>query len=244
MKYYLFLDESGDHGLGEIDHSFPVFVLCGIICPSDAYDEIMRQMNAIKQKYWQTKNVIFHSRDIRKCEKEFQILFDMDIKRNFYADINDLILKSDYNIIASAIHKERYIKSYGRLNDDVYEISLSFIIERAGFWLDCIKSQNKELDIIIEKRGQTEDKKLARHFQKLLSRGTGYVEPGRLNAYGISISFKAKNENINGLQLSDLAAYPISRYVIDSARANPAFEVLSNKFYKQAGKRYGLKIFP
>ena len=110
--------------------------------------------------------------------------------------------------------------------------------------LDSIKDQNKKLEIIIEKRGLAEDKKLAHHFQKLLYRGTGYVNPERLRAYRISITFKDKKENINGLQLSDLIAYPIARYVIDSTRANPAFDVLSGKFYSRGAKRYGLKIFP
>ena len=32
MRHYLlFLDESGDHGLANIDTNFPVFVLCGIL---------------------------------------------------------------------------------------------------------------------------------------------------------------------------------------------------------------------
>ena len=104
MKYFLFLDESGDHGLSNIDPAFPVFVLSGIICRQDAYEVIRRSMNGIKQRYWQTNHVLFHSRNIRKCEKEFQILFDLDIKRNFYNDINQLITNSNYNIIASAIH--------------------------------------------------------------------------------------------------------------------------------------------
>ncbi len=155
-----------------------------------------------------------------------------------------MISECDYNIIASAINKEKYIKRYGRLNDDVYEISLSFIIERSIFFLDSIKDSDKKLDIIIEKRGSAEDKKLAQHFQKLISRGTGFVVPERLKAYDVSITFKDKKENINGLQLSDLIAYPIARYVIEPKRANPAFDVLSNKFYSKGGKRYGLKIFP
>ncbi|MEX2589990.1 MAG: DUF3800 domain-containing protein, partial [Chitinophagales bacterium] len=35
MRYYLFLDESGDHGLKNIDSGFPVFVLCGVLISED-----------------------------------------------------------------------------------------------------------------------------------------------------------------------------------------------------------------
>lgn len=31
MKYYLFLDETGDHGLSYIDRNFPIFLLCGCL---------------------------------------------------------------------------------------------------------------------------------------------------------------------------------------------------------------------
>jgi hypothetical protein len=100
------------------------------------------------------------------------------------------------------------------------------------------------LTIIIEKRGQKEDKKLDEHFQRLLARGTGYVSADRLMALNMKIEFVDKKENINGLQMADLLAYPIARYVIDKDRANPAFEQLEPKFYKKGGKRYGLKVFP
>lgn len=112
------------------------------------------------------------------------------------------------------------------------------------FCLDEKKDENKQLEIVIEKRGKKEDKKLEEHFQRLMSRGTAYIEAGRLADLKITIHFKDKKENINGLQLADLVAYPIARYVIEPERANPAFEVLKDKIYSKGNKRYGLKIFP
>lgn len=242
-KYYLFIDESGDHGLVNLDPSFPVFLLCGVICSEENYEEIRKNINAIKHKFWQDKEVIFHSRDIRKCEKEFQIFFDLEKKKDFYDSINHLIVNSKYRIISSAIDKDLYIKKFGKLSNDVYELALSFIIERAVFSLDEMTTE-KELEIIIEKRGTKEDKKLHEHFQRLLARGTGYVEAERLRKINTKITFKNKKENINGLQLADLLAYPIARFVIDKERANPAFDVLKSKIYAKNRKVYGLKVFP
>ena len=244
MKYYLYIDESGDHGLTKINPNFPVFLLCGVLFNQNTYESLRRNFNVLKASIWNDKKVIFHSRDIRKCEKEFQVLFDLELKAQFYKELNQIIFNSDYQIFASAINKNKYIKQYGRLGNDVYELSLSFIIERAVFYLDSLKNESIELKIVIEKRGKKEDRQLHEHFQRLLSRGTGYVSAERLRAYDISIEFKDKKENINGLQLSDLIAYPIARYVIDPKRANPAFDVFESKFYNKNGKRYGLKIFP
>lgn len=243
-KYFLFIDESGDHGLITLDPSFPVFLLCGLLTSEDNYQQIKDSINELKNRFWNDKEVILHSRDIRKCEKEFQILFDLEIKREFYLTINDIIKSSKYRIISSAIDKAKYIKKYGRLSNDVYELALSFIMERAIFSLDEINTVEKQLIIVIEKRGKKEDRRLAEHFQRLLSRGTNYVSAQRLKDVNTKIVFRDKKENVNGLQLADLVAYPMARYVIDPKRANPAYEILMPKIYNKNGKKYGLKVFP
>ena len=148
MKYLLFMDECGDHSLKNIDKHFPVFVLCGVLLKDSDYDEARAKINVIKRRYWNDKKVILHSRDIRKCDKEFKILFDMDIKRDFYTDLDDIMMNSDYTVFASAINKEKHLIKYGKLASDVYEISLSFIIERAVFFLDSMAEKNKEERII------------------------------------------------------------------------------------------------
>lgn len=165
------------------------------------------------------------------------------MRTDFYERINNLIQGANYTIIASAVKKDTYIKTYGKLSNDVYELALSFIIERAVFYLDS-KKEDKELLIVIEKRGKKEDQKLSEHFQRLSARGTGYVSSDRLQALKMSISFKDKKENINGLQLADLVAYPMARFVMEPNRANPAYELLQNKIYSKNGKQYGLKVFP
>ena len=244
MKYFLFMDESGDHGLTTLNPDFPVFLLCGVLISETDYSVFLTQINLLKSSIWGEKIVILHSRDIRKCQKEFQVLFDLNLKESFYNQLNQIISSNNYTVIASAIHKDNYIKKYGRLSNDVYELALSFIVERAIFFLDDISSPEKQLEIIIEKRGKSEDKKLEEHFQRLVARGTGFVIAERLSNYGLQITFKGKNENINGLQLADLLAYPIARYIIEPERANPSFEIFKNKIYSKRGKRHGLKIFP
>lgn len=244
MKYHLYIDESGDHGLTTLNPDFPIFLLCGVLVEEQAYEKIKKSFNIIKQTLWGNKEVIFHSRDIRKCDKEFSVLFDMEKKKWFYDQLNKAIQENHYTIIASALQKDHYIKRYGRLSNDVYELSLSFIIERAIFYLDDINVGKETLEIIIEKRGKKEDKQLEEHFQRLIARGSSYVNAQRLKDYDLKITFIGKKENINGLQLADLIAYPIARYVIDPKRANPAFEQVQLKIYSKHGKRYGIKIFP
>lgn len=239
----MFIDESGDHGLSKIDPDFPAFLLCGVIISSENYAILNDDFNTIKRKYWGEKEVIFHSSDIRKCRKEFQILFDIRLKANFYDDLNAAVSKENYVIIASAIDKKKYINTYGKISNDIYELSLSFIVERAIFYLDGIPGP-KRLIIGIEKRGKKEDQLLNEHFQKIRARGTSYVTSQRLREVGLQIHFREKKENINGLQLSDLVAYPIITHVMNPNRANPAYDLIRNRIYQKNGKLYGLKKFP
>jgi hypothetical protein len=110
--------------------------------------------------------------------------------------------------------------------------------------MDKITGVNKKVRIIIEKRGNKEDARLAEHMQKIMSRGTYYVNSERIKALIERFRFFDKKDDISGLQVADLAAYPIARYIMDPDRVNPAFDIISGKFYTRLGKRYGLKVYP
>ena len=69
---FLFIDESGHHGLKKIQQEFPVFLLCVCVFDKNYYQtEFIRLMEEIKIKYFPNKNIILHSRDIRKWQKDF-----------------------------------------------------------------------------------------------------------------------------------------------------------------------------
>jgi hypothetical protein len=241
--FYLFIDESGDHGLSYLDKDFPVFLLCGLLSSSECYEFLNQEIDQVKQNFWGHKDIILHSRDIRKQEKDFKILIDKLTRESFVNNINNTLSTSKFRIIASAIHKEGYISKYGSTKNDVYEKSLSFILERAVFCLDEIQGK-KKLEILIEKRGKKEDEKLKLHLNDLLENGTKYVISNRLKEMNISAKFKSKKQNINGLQVADLIAYPIARHVINKDRPNPAYDLIESKIYNRKGIKYGLKIFP
>jgi len=174
----------------------------------------------------------FHSRDIRKCDNEFQILFDPEIKKAFIEELNEVIIHTDFKVIASVIDKTSFIKKYGKLKDDVL------------FFLDSLNDPKAKLSLIIEQRGKKEDAKLKSHFNRLFQLGTYFVNAGRIKKYDMSIDFRAKSQDISGLQLSDLVAYPIARYAMDKSRFNPSYNIVESKIYMQGTKKYGLKFFP
>jgi hypothetical protein len=246
MRYFLFLDETGDHGLSFVDKNFPLFLLCGCIIDESSLKKIENETNAFKQKFFGTTEVILHSRDIRKCEGAFQILFDLELKAKFYEELNLLLNKSHYCLIGSGIQKEEHIKKYGKGAKDPYALSLSFILERLIFYLDGL-NKDAHVEILVEERGKKEDNSLLSHFNSIIDRGTYFIDQQRLKRKVRGFSFHGKRENIVGLQFADLCAYPLARHLLNPQEPYVPFEIIEKKIYANKEGQYmgwGLKIFP
>lgn len=243
MTFYFFIDESGDHGLQKINHEFPLFVLCGILVEQFEYSKIRDSFNSIKNQFWGNTNVILHSRDIRKCEKDFVTLLNSNVKKLFYEELNQAIIENEYTVVASAINKIDYIKAFGEFHNNVYELALTAVFNQILTYLFNNKL-NPVIDVVIEKRGKMEDRKLEEHFKYIQTKGTEAFSAQQIANCKISIRFKDKKENINGLQLADLIAYPIAKHIIDPTDMNLAYHVLKNKIYMHEGEFIGLKIIP
>jgi len=49
----------------------PIFLLCGCLFDQNELKNIEKKIDLFKQEFFKTTNVIFHSREIRKCEGAF-----------------------------------------------------------------------------------------------------------------------------------------------------------------------------
>ena len=245
QKYYLYIDECGDHNLANFDEQFPIFTLCGVIVRDDKRIWLENEIHTLKQDFWGNQYTILHSRDIRKCQRGFEILFDLDVKKHFYERINDILgTEGGYVIVACAILKEPYIRNYGKMND-VYAQSLSFVLERAVFYLDSVKEDEEvELHTVVEMRGKKEDEKLHTFYMQLLDKGTYWVGSERLKQFAKSFTLLPKKANVIGLQVADLVAYPITRHILNPNEPNMAYDIIRNNIYTENLKQIGIKIIP
>jgi len=246
-KYYLFLDESGHHGLKTVNQEFPILLLCGCLIEIEYYEKIFtKKINNLKKKFFKSTDLILHSRDIRKWQNDFKILGDPKIRNDFYNEINRLISQTEFTIISSAVLKNKLIEEYGPQANNPYDLSLTFVLERSVFLTDILNCQ--KVKVIAEARGKKEDSKLHDQYQIILTNGTQFVDSERFLKRFTDIDFKKKKDNIAGTQLCDLVAYPLANYVLYPDRENLAFKVIEPKMYRQFPKDdflgYGLKIFP
>lgn len=240
------MDETGDHGLSFVDPNFSLFLLCGVLFEEKELIKLNNRISDFKKEFFNTDEVILHSKDIRKCDKAFQILFNLDIKKNFYESLTQILSNSKFIIIGSGVDKERHIKKYGKSAKDPYNISLSFVIERLIFCLDKLDS-NCTVDIKIEKRGRKEDQQLLDEYNTIYDRGTYFVQPERIKNKINKFEFNDKKDNIVGLQIADLCAYPLARHILFPNEPYITFNIIEPKIYcdkKGTVNGFGLKIFP
>ncbi|MBI2436227.1 MAG: DUF3800 domain-containing protein [Candidatus Magasanikbacteria bacterium] len=245
MRYHFFLDETGDHGLNYVDSNFPLFLLAGCLFSETELTRLEKEVYNFKREFFNTEKVILHSREIRKCEGSFQILFDLELKKTFYQKLNSIMLGADFIIIGAGVDKKEYVKKYGCNASNPYNIALAFIIERLIFCSDA--NSVEKIDIKIEKRGKKEDAQLLEQYNRIRDLGTYYVSTERFKNRIGKFEFSLKRDNHLGLQIADLCAYPLARHILNSEEPYIPFNIIKDKIYcdqKGEYKGYGLKIFP
>ncbi len=240
-SYIAYFDESGDHGLVNIDANFPVFVLCGCVFHIPTYlTTDLGRFSGIKFAYFAHDAVVFHSREIRKQLGPFQILSNAATRANFMNDIAAFYQNSAFTIIAAGIDKVAHKRQY-KYPADPYGISLLFCLERLYGHLKDKGEDGHSVTCVFERRGDNEDNALAAEFASICA---GANQWGPLP---FRMVFASKQTNMPGLQIADLAAYPIARHIMNPAVVNPAYNAVSQRFRKSPWGKvsgWGLKVFP
>jgi hypothetical protein len=241
-EYIIYADESGDHSLISIDEQHPVFALAFCIFKKSDYTAtVLPKVNQFKFNFWGHDLTILHNREIRRPEKDFGFLrISEEYRENFFSQLNQLMEALPFAILATVIDKRRLKEKYKQPYSP-YETALKFCLERAYSFLKEQKAIEYATNIIVEQRGANEDKDLELAFRRIVDNGNWHNQ--RLP---FEIIFANKKTNSCGLQIADLVAHPIGRYVINPEQENRSFKILEQKILGRNGKKdgYGLKIFP
>jgi len=243
--YIVYVDESGDHGLAQINPQNPVFVLAFCIFNKTEYAEkIVPEIQKLKFRFWGHDNVILHSRDIRKATGDFAILQNKHVREAFLEQLTHLMETLPYTVVGVGIDKTKFKQTNAQHNP--YEAALKYGFVELLHWLLDKSPSEKLMHIICEKRGKTEDNALELEFYR-------YYEPYKISP-NYKLQFMPKQHNSTGLQFADLVAYPLARHLIKPAQENRAFDAIHLKLYKFFGAdsdtmeeragAAGVEIFP
>lgn len=168
--FVVYVDESGDHSLTEINPEYPRFVLAFCIFPIVEYIE--RRVPAVqhlKFRHFGHDMVVLHEHEIRKSSPPFQILLRPDIRREFLTEIDRIIAESDFTVVASAIRKRQFRERRGGTMSP-YDVALEFGLERVFLHLQDRGQRGRRTRVVFESRGKKEDAALELAFRRIMDR--------------------------------------------------------------------------
>jgi hypothetical protein len=248
VTHVLYLDENGDHSMKFAGRQAPrppeLFMLCGCLLRTNEVRRLSDSVDALKASHLGRTDVVLMSRQIRKQEGPFTFPGDAAAREAFLAAITALVEQSKVTVFGSAIDKFRHWRRYGESAVSPYDLSLEFIMERVTI---CLCGKDARVQVVVESRGQREDRKLGGEFDRLLRDGSRYMTGARLRGCFLpGPAFHRKMENIAGLQLADLVAYPLFQRLRYPTSPNPAFDVVARKLHRCSSGVWGagLKVFP
>lgn len=246
-NYVVYVDESGDHGMVNVDESFPVFVLAFCIFHKRHYcEQIIPSIEKFKFNFFGHDHVILHENEIRKSKGQFSILNNIERREIFMSNLNGIIQKSNF-ILASSVIDKKKLKLDKAKNINPYNLALSFCIETLIDFLVEKGQEDLKTHVIFECRGEKEDKDLELEFRRVCDGENKWKKN-----LPLEIIFAHKRINSSGLQLADLVARPIGINYIRPTQANRSFEMLKEKFFCKGGRaalgrdyeNFGLKVYP
>ncbi|MDE2313263.1 MAG: DUF3800 domain-containing protein [Elusimicrobia bacterium] len=133
--HLVFVDESGDHGLDNIDPDYPMFVLAFCIMRKEDYVATLTPaIQRFKIKHFGHDAIVLHERDIRKDQGNFGFLKTKDKKQEFIDELTAIITAAPFKLICSVIHKKSLREKYSK-PDNPYHIALAFGLERVSYYL-------------------------------------------------------------------------------------------------------------
>jgi hypothetical protein len=237
--FIVYADESGDHGMVDIDPQYPLFALTFCVMRKDDYvGTVVPAMQRFKFGIWGHDSVVLHEHEIRKSKGPFGILMtDRALRDRFFGELNGLIAAAPMTIFASVIDKERHRARYADPWNP-YEIALHFCMERLHNMLTAARQHGKTVHVVFEGRGKKEDTELELEFRRIASNDShwGYRRHD-FSRFDFQPVFMPKAANSSGLQLADLTARPIGLSQLRPDQPNRAFEIIRPKLR-------GLKCFP
>lgn len=246
-KYIVYVDESGDHNLQNIDEKYPLFVLAFCIFHKRHYGEvIVPALEKFKFNYFGHDQIVLHEHEIRKEKGVFNIFRSRDEKHQFLDQLTAIIDYSNFILISCTINKRELKKDF-EASSNPYHIALDVCMEALYEFLQEKNQHEKKIHVVVECRGKKEDAELELEFRRVCDGNNHLGIP-----LPFEITFSDKRAMSSGLQLADLVARPIGLNLLRPEQENRAFDVLKKKFYCKGGRKnvgvgyegVGMKVYP
>jgi hypothetical protein len=234
--YRLYIDESGTSN--PLDLQSELYVLAGCSVNKNDCHNIKILADQIKFKYWGKTDVVFHSREISRCEGEFSILKDKNIYNEFLKDLDMFLSSSKFKMFFIIVDKNK-ARQAGWNDVKVNKDTTLYLVR--NFLLTLLTTDSKG-EMVIESASAEKDKYLLDAFAFFL--GAGITQP-KVDYRTIqntisSVSFVTKKNNDIEEQISDLFGYAAKLNYLKQQKINfktglyedMILELLQKKIFK------------
>lgn len=240
--FIVYVDESGDHGLAEINPEYPRFVLAFCIFRIDDYAErIVPAVERLKFEFFGHDMVVLHEHEIRKALPPFEILLNRSVREGFMRALDRLVEQSRFKVVATVIRKPEFLARASSLGSP-YHVALEFGLERVFLYLQEQGQARRPTFVVFEGRGKREDTALELEFRRIMDRTQMQGMPETLE-----FLIASKLVNSPGLQIADMIARPIGIHDLRPGQSNRAWDLIEPKLRRSRygeTSGYGLKVYP
>ena len=228
----------------KIDPKYPIFVLCGAIFDEKYYqDKVINKFNELKKKFFGSEDIILHTLEMTRPSKykdnRFSKLINADFRKEFYKALNEFLEEVNFILVACIIKKSAHLEKYGADALDPYLLSFNNLLDEFIPELP----EGEQCKIIAERRDDNLDNQLELAWLNLKINGTENFKGSEIKDRVENLSMTLKSTNEAGLQIADLLANPIGRFVLDIKKTEPGHEIDYSILEKKL-RSNGLIILP
>lgn len=254
-RYLAFIDETGDPFVHKDRNRysdptvFPVLTVSALVVSTAVYKEVLLPaIDDIKTYFWNTRDIHFHSNEIRRKDGIFKVFLDSSKYEEFKQMMLGALEKSSITLISSSINKLKLLDKAERFkaetgNDynpgDLYLRNVEWVFERIGHF-----TKDDSTRIVFETRGRKESRRIQGVLAAVKQQGTFYNPKERFKHIHDDILFFTKENNVNGIQMTDYCTYPFARHAKNGTDDNRLFDLLRPFVYQGNFGEYGLKEWP
>ncbi len=216
-RYRMYVDESGDHVTEPSKWSSPdarYLGLTGVVIASDTYRRrTHREFEELKQEFFPYDPdfpVILVRSEIVKKWKIFRTLQDPEIAAHWEERIIRFLDSHIAQVISVVLDKEAFPGAGQPSGLRLYGYCMEELTRIYAQWLTRVGGTG---DVMAESRGKKEDRELKEDFHKFMV-GQGNLRGLPRSVSSNEIKLNLKSDNITGLQLADLLAYPSKKGIL------------------------------
>lgn len=241
-RYRLYVDESGDHTLGQVNEGSHRYLgLMGVwfrqaveyVDFADALEKFKRSIFGARPD----KPVVLHRSAIINRKGAFGLLCEPSLRDRFDKELLEVIHQARFHMVCVVIDKRTHGEKYDSPFHP-YHYCLAAMLDRYSGWLNF---KNAVGDVMAESRGREEDLQLKQAYRRVYESGTLMFSRQHHQKALTSRDLKvqSKRANVAGLQLADILAYPIKQsMLVESGDVADPGDVFGKRVLEMAASRF------